>query len=249
MTPAGSRLWYGLSSGWRSGRFWASSRVCSSPVDGSGDRPLSRRVRQLTPELLSDLPASCRSCLFWEVADARPGPDARDPVHASTSKQAWWQAVGLEQRTYSRGLYVDDALVAYALVGEPATFPRARRLGPPASDDALLLGTMWTHPDHRDAGLAKAILHSVLREAARTHHRAVEAYGQRGAVLPTCVVPTDALEALGFVVVAEHTRFPLLRLDLRRTVTWAESLSQAIEGVVSALGRRERVPAGPTPAR
>lgn len=210
---------------------------------------MSRRVRHLTPELLEDLPPACRACLFWEIADVAPGPDRRDPAYAFTSKQAWWQAVQLEHGTLSRAVYVDDALAAYALVGEPSRFPRARRLGPPAGDDALLLGTLWTHPDHRGGGLAKMLLHSILREAVRTHHHAVEAYGQRGDVVMTCVVPSDVLEAFGFVVVAEHAQFPLMRLDLRRTVTWAESFSHAIEGVISALGRRERVPVRPTPAR
>jgi GNAT superfamily N-acetyltransferase len=209
---------------------------------------LSRRIRHLTPDLLARLPESCRSCLFWEVADARPGPDARDPAFALRSKEAWWQAVELEHPTVSRAAFVDDELVGYALVGEPPAFPRARRLGPASGDDALLLGTLWVHPDHRGGGMAKMLVHSVLREAVRSHHRAVEAYGQRGA-MSTCVVPTEVLEGLGFKVVADHYRYPLLRLDLRQTASWADSVGQALEGVISALGRRERAPAKPTPAR
>ena len=209
---------------------------------------MTRRVRHLTPDLLAQFPESCRSCLFWEVADAPPGPDIADPDFALKSKEAWWQAVELEHATTSRAAFIDDYLVGYALVGEPRTFPRTRRLGPLAGDDALLLGTLWVHPDHRGAGIAKLLLQSVLREAVRTHHRAVEAYGQRGS-LATCVMPVDRLEELGFALVADHHRYPLFRLDLRQTASWADSLGHALEGVISALGRRERAPAKPTPAR
>ena len=200
---------------------------------------LAPRVRHLTPDLLAQLPETCRSCLFWEVIDAPRGPDVDDPDFAAKSKEAWWQAVELEQPTTSRGAFIDDALVGYALVGEPRAFPRARRLGPSPSDDALLLATLWVRADHRGGGLAKALLHSVLRAGARSHHRAVEAYGERG-TQRTCVLTVAALESLGFATVVDHDRYPLLRLDLRQTATWARSVSAALEGVVSVLGRRER---------
>jgi hypothetical protein len=99
----------------------------------------------------------------------------------------------------------------------------------------------------REAGLAKVLLHALLRETHRHGVRALEAYGVRGGELPTsCVLPEGFLLANGFAVLHEHTTNPLLRLDLRQTARWQESVSHALEGVVSALARRERAPA---PAR
>lgn len=225
---------------WRcvSGSASVPSPRSSSRVDGASD-VVPQRVRHLTPDLLTLLPPTCRSCLFWEVADAPRGPDREDPGFASKSKEAWWQAVELEQGTTNRAVFIDDELVGYVLVGEPRAFPRARRLGPTPSEDALLLATMWIRPDARGGGLAKVLLHSVLRAAVKSHHRAVEAYGEEG-FPSSCVLPVTALESLGFTIVADHARNPLLRLDLRQTVSWAESLSSALDGVISALGRRER---------
>ena len=56
---------------------------------------LAPRVRHLTPDLLAELPNTCRSCLFWEVIDAARGPETADPDFAAKSKEAWWQAVEL----------------------------------------------------------------------------------------------------------------------------------------------------------
>jgi hypothetical protein len=61
----------------------------------------------------------------------------------------------------------------------------------------------------------------------------------------------------GFEVHREHPRTPLLRLDVKRTVRWAESLEHALEEVLGALPRRlphpvpegGRVPGGPSPSR
>jgi GNAT superfamily N-acetyltransferase len=192
---------------------------------------------------MPSLPDRCRACLFWEVADAARGPDTVDPDFAVKSKEAWWQAAELEHPTLSRAVFAGDELVGYALVGEPGVFPRSRRLGPAPSSDALLVGTLWIAPAHRGGGLAKMLLQSVLREAVRRHRQALEVYGQWSGPEEACIASVAALEALGFVVVDDHPRYPLLRLDVRRTVSWAEQAQRALERVLGVLGRRERVPA------
>jgi GNAT superfamily N-acetyltransferase len=148
-------------------------------------------------------------------------------------------------------VYVDDAPVAYGVFAPGAHFPRTRRLGHVPSEDALLLTALWVHPDMREVGLAKVVLHALLRETHRRGAKALEAYGVRSGPLPTsCVVPEGFLVANGFSVLHEHAQHPLLRLDLRSTVRWQESVTQALEGVLAALAGRERAPApaGPAPA-
>lgn len=187
--------------------------------------------------------------MFWETAHGRRGPvpEAEAP-QATAAKQAWWQATELEWGTPGKAVYVDEALVGYALFAPPAHVPRTRRLPGPVSDDALLLTALWVDESQRHAGVAKTLLQAVLREAHRRRVRAVEAYGARGLASgagATCVVPEAFLLAHGFSVAAEDASFPLLRVDLRQTLRWQESVGHALENVLSVLGRRERVPARP----
>jgi GNAT superfamily N-acetyltransferase len=214
---------------------------------------MSRRVHDLTIAGLHDLPSPCRSCVFWESLDGERGGSSRNPEAATVAKEAWWQATQLEWGTPGKAVYLDDHLVAYAWFGPSAHFPRARRLGPSVSEDALLLATLWVDPAYRDGGLAKVLLQSVLRDAHRHGVRALECYGDRSALSsgPSeahCILPEGFLLQAGFTVRHDHHAYPLLRLDLRQTVRWQESFNHALEGVISALSRRERAPA-PAPAR
>jgi len=207
---------------------------------------VTRRIRDLTLAALDDLPATCRSCVFWEVGTGSRGPRP-DPRAGGESKEAWWQATQLEWGTPGKAIYVDDVPAGYATFAPREHFPRMRRMGRAVSDDAFLLATLWVAPDHRGQGLATALLQSVLRETHRRGGRALEAYGAP-TVAPgaTCVVPESFLKSRGFQVLHDDGDLPLLRLDLRQTVRWQESVGHALEGVLSVLSRRERQPA---PAR
>ena len=218
---------------------------------------MTRRVHDLTLAGLHDLPSPCRSCVFWESRDGRPGGGLRttsDARAGTTAKEAWWQATQLEWGTPGKAFYLDDHLVAYAVFGPSAHFPRARMMGPAFSDDALLLATLWVDPAYEGMGLATTLLQSVLRETHRRGARALEAYGDRRPMVTTlghrasCVLPESWLLRSGFAVHHEHHEFPLLRLDLRQTARWQECVGHALEGVIGILGRRERVPVPVRPA-
>ena len=205
---------------------------------------MARRVHDLTPSALDSLPSPCRSCLFWESTTAGPGIPPAGEAAGAQGKEAWWQATQLEWGTPGKGVWNGDELIGFATFGPPGDFPRRRRLGHGTSDDALLLATLWVQPAHRGQGVATLLLHSVLREAHRHNCRALEAYSSRQPAL--CLVPEGFLLASGFQLLHEHLTHPLLRLDLRQTAK--ETVGAALEGVLSALGRRERIPAPARPA-
>lgn len=200
---------------------------------------MSHRFRALTSQRVGDLPASCRSCVFWELAEAPRGPRADDGA-AAEAKHLWIHSLELDWGAPGLLLVERDRTLAYAIFMPADEAHRARRLGSVPSDDALVLATLWVAPEQRGSGLAAALLHAVLRSAHEADLRAVEAIGARGDASP-CMLPEQFLLAHGFVVHHNHPRFPLLRLDLRQTARWHEAMEHAIEGVRSVL-RRERPP-------
>ena len=200
---------------------------------------ITRRVHDLSPAALDALPAPCRSCLFWESATAPRGVPAAGEAAGLQGKEAWWQAAQLEWGTPGKGVWSGGELVGFATFAPPGEFPRTRRMRPAASDDALLLATLWVHPDHRGRGVATLLLQSVLREAHRHGYRALEAYCSR--TPGSCMAPEAFLLANGFELRRGHLTHPLLRLDLRQTAK--ETVGAALESVLNALSRRERMPA------
>jgi GNAT superfamily N-acetyltransferase len=208
---------------------------------------VSRHLRDLTITSLDDLPQPCRHCVFWEVGSAGRGSAGPSGGEA---KEAWVQATQLEWGAPGKICYLDEVPVAYALFAPGSHFPRARRLGRSPSDDAVLLATLWVHPDARGSGLARVLLHAVLRETHSRGHRALEAYGVREGALPTtCVLTEGFLLANGFQVLHDDAQMPLLCIDLRQTVRLQESVTHALEGVLKVLSGRERAPAPARPGR
>ncbi|MDP8977659.1 MAG: GNAT family N-acetyltransferase [Actinomycetota bacterium] len=208
---------------------------------------MSRRVHDLTLANLDDLPEVCRSCVFWETTRAGRGAGAGRAETGRSAKEAWWQATQLEWGSPGKAVYVDDRFAGYAGFAPAAQVPRVRKLGNGCSKDAVLLMTLWIEPAHRGAGLATLLLQSVLRETHRRGARALESYGSRvgavGAAPGDCVLPESFLRASGFQLWRDHALYPLLRLDLRQTARWQQSVESAVEGVIAALAGRERSPA------
>jgi GNAT superfamily N-acetyltransferase len=194
---------------------------------------VSHRFRELTTERLSDLPASCQSCAFWELPEATRGPQEDGIAEA---KQLWVRSLELDWGAPGLILVERDQPAAYAMYMPAEEAHRARRLGSTPSDDALVLATLWVAPEARCRGLASALLLSVLRHAQDAGLRAVEAIGARGEAWP-CMLPEAFLIANGFVVHHNHPRYPLLRLDLRQTARWQDAMEHALEGVRSVLRR------------
>jgi GNAT superfamily N-acetyltransferase len=224
----------------------------------------SRRLEPLTGDRVGSLPSPCRSCLTWELGAACPSPRAaadvavgaggpsaaREPSQPEVRKQAWVSARVQDGFPPGRLVRVDDEVAGYALFAPARTFAPRRPPVPPTSDDALLLATVWVEPFYRESGLGRLLVQAAVKDAIRADAPAVEAYGDRRWLERGCLLPATWLLHEGFEVHREHPRTPLLRLDVRRTVRWAESLEHALEEVLAALPRRRPVPVtehGPLP--
>jgi GNAT superfamily N-acetyltransferase len=210
---------------------------------------VTRRVRPLDGEAVEHLPGRCRACLFWELG--RPRPDAATMHHEGdelagdpvVAKQAWCTSQVLAGRPPGRIVRIDDELAGYALFGPVSQFARRRAPVPAASRDALLLATLWVEPAHRKRGVGRLLVQAAIKEALRLGLTAVEAYGDRRWRESDCVLPVTWLLHEGFEVTSEHPRYPLLRIDAKRTARWTEALEHAVEEVLERIPRRHPSPA------
>jgi GNAT superfamily N-acetyltransferase len=213
---------------------------------------VSRRLQPLTGDDVELLPLPCRSCLAWELGAASPsprvmkaatvgaggGPSASSPSQPQVRKQAWVSAQVQDGFPPGRIVRIDEEVAGYALFAPVTAFAPRPPLVPAASTDALLLATVWVAPFYREAGLGRLLIQAAIKDAIRAEAPAVEAYGDRRWLERSCMLPATWLLHEGFEVHREHPRTPLFRLDVKRTVRWAESLEHALEEVLSALPRR-----------
>ncbi len=196
---------------------------------------MSRRVVNVTLDNLDDLPARCRSCVFWEL-----DPGAREQALAAgdtrLEKESWVSATLLEWGSCGKIVYVDGVPAGFLLYAPPAHVPRSVAFPTsPVSPDAVLLITGTVLPDYAGGGLGRVLVQSVAKDLTRRGVRALEAFGDERWESPACVLPADALRAVGFKTVRPHSRWPRLRLELKSAVSWREDVEVAIERLLGSM--------------
>lgn len=206
---------------------------------------MSRKVTRLTLDHLAAIDSPVTTCLFWQL-----DPVSRErvpPEEALAEKEAWISHVLREWGSCGRVVLVDDQPVGFAIYAPPAYFPGAGAFATaPPSPDAVLLSTVWVHPDHTGGGLGRMLVQGMARDLVkRGGLSAVEAFGDlRG---PTrrhdCVVPADFLGSVGFKTHRPHGTTPRMRMELRTALTWRTEVEAALERLVGAV----RPNAAPSP--
>ena len=202
---------------------------------------MSRKVVRLTldhlAELDEDLPTPCTTCLFWQLDPVSRNRVARD--EAAAEKEAWVSHVLREWGSCGRVVLVDERTVGYAIYAPPAFLPGAAAFPTaPVSPDAILLSTVWVHPEHAGGGLGRMLVQGMARDLVkRGGIAAVEAFGdtRREGRAGPCVVPADFLGSVGFKTHRPHRTTPRMRMDLRTTLTWRTEVEAALERLVGAV--------------
>ncbi|MFJ5922706.1 GNAT family N-acetyltransferase [Kitasatospora sp. NPDC092948] len=201
---------------------------------------MGRRVVPLTLDNLSELPNTCRSCVFWEL-DPVSGRAAQDAGKGELEKEAWISAVLLDWGSCGRVAYVDDRPAGFVLYAPPAYVPRGQSFPTsPISPDAVQLMVSRVLPEFQGQGLGRVLVQAVAKDLIRRGFRAIEAFGAQGSEIPSCVLPADHLLAVGFKTVRPHHRYPRLRLEARSTLSWKGDMEGALERL---LGGRRKEPA------
>jgi len=131
----------------------------------------------LTLDTLEDLPARCRSCVFWEL-DPVAADRAVRAGDAELSKEAWASQTLLEWGSCGKLVYVDEAPAGYVLFAPPAYVPRSVAFPTsPVSPDAVLLMAAHVVPDFAGGGLGRMLVQGVARDLTRRGVKAIEAFG------------------------------------------------------------------------
>ena len=197
-----------------------------------------REVFSLTLDRLHDLPAPCRSCIFWELDPALAAASiARgDP---GLDKESWLSSALLEWGSVGQIGYVGGVPAGYVTYAPPHLVPRTAAFPTaPISADAVLLMTARVIPEFAGQGLGRVLIQGAAKDVMRRGIRAVEVFGYLGdADSPkgTCVIPADFLTAVGFKTVREHRIYPRLRLDLRTALTRRMDMEAAVERLLATV--------------
>ncbi len=163
----------------------------------------------------------------------------------------------------------DEPCLGYAFYAPPRTVPRAGRFPTgPVSPDAVLLTTLGVEPGRGGEDLPRTLIAAVVGDLVRRGVRALEAFGRSPAVaelsdparVPAdvvsvmaalgdcsadhCVLATDLLLDVGFVVVSHHTYFPRLRLELEQGLGWKADVEAALERLLRSAQLQQPVGAG-----
>lgn len=206
---------------------------------------MSRRLVNLTLDNLSDLPARCRKCVYWEL-DPVSGDRACETGDAALEKEAWVSDTLLEWGSCGQLVYIDGVPAGYVLYAPPAYVPRSVAFPTsPVSPDAVLLMTARVVPEFVSGGLGRMLVQGMARDVVRRGVKAIEAFGRTELATGTerdpatadygCLPPADYLRAVGFKTVRPHPRTPRLRLDVKSTVSWREDVEYALERLLGSM--------------
>ena len=196
---------------------------------------MSRRVVNITLDNLSDLPRTCRSCVFWEL-DTIGYERAVEAGDTAFEKESWVSATLLEWGSCGKLVYVDGSAAGFVLYAPPAYVPRSVAFpSSPVSADAVLLMTGLVLPDFQGGGLGRLLLQSVAKDLVRRGVRAIEAFGDEEWAGTKCVLPASQLRAVGFKTHRPHQRHPLMWLELKSAVSWREDVEVALERLLGSI--------------
>ena len=195
---------------------------------------MSRRTTPLRVDDLADLPASERSCLFWQLGPVDRG--RLEPDERAAEKQTWTSTVLREWGSCGRVARVEGQLVGYAIHAPTAWLPGSRMLpSSPCSPDAVVLATVWVDPAWRRGGIGRLLVQGVAGDLVQRGHGALEAYGDTRGRTVGCVLPAEFLGAVGFGTQRAHPTTPRLRMELRTALSWKDEVEQALDRLWGAV--------------
>lgn len=204
---------------------------------------MSRRLKPLGIDHLAALPCECAGCVFWETdADLDRVCGSACDLDAARSSLV---RIHEEWGECGRVATEDDEVLGVIKYAPSRYFPQAARFpSAPAEPDTVLLACIHIRDDARRHGLGSVLLRAALRDLLVRGERSVQAFACSGCSDMTLqpVMGVEFLLRNGFTVARPHPVYPLMRLDLRTLVTWADNLEAVLQSLRIPLGSARRVP-------
>ena len=208
---------------------------------------MARKLKSLAPEHLAALPGICPGCVFWE--SATPLEIACGSACDDALLRTRYDEITREWGDCGKIATEDDEVLGMIKYAPPGYFPQAQHMpaGPPAPD-VPLIACIHIRDDARRHGLGSLLLRAAMRDLVTRGERSVQAYACASCADLTLqpVMGVEFLLRNGFNVARPHPSYPLLQLDLRALVTWADNLEAVLQSLRIPLRAPQRVPSPTT---
>lgn len=189
------------------------------------------------------LPSRCTGCVYWESHERLPMQcGSRCDSEAAND---WVRTVAAEWGECGRVVAEDNTYLGFIKYAPPRYVPQAYNMpaGPPL-DDAPLITCLHIDATARRHGLGSVLLREALRDLASRNEKTVQAYAlaHRMDLEVAPMVGVEFLVRSGFTVVRPHPEVPLLKLDLKSLVSWADNLEAVLESLRLPVRMPKRAP-------
>lgn len=186
------------------------------------------------------LPARCADCVFWESAERLPLTCGSRCDREMANE--WVRRVADEWGECGKVVVSDEGEYLGFIKYAPSRYVAQARYLPPGApfEDTPLITCLHIEPEARQHGLGSVLMREALRDLASRSEKTVQAYGLAHRI-DLDIAPMVGVEFLlrsGFTVNRPHPEVPLLRLDLKSLVSWAEN----VEAVLQSLRLPVRLP-------
>ena len=172
----------------------------------------SPRILDVGLENLHLAPKDCATALYWELDHE---DEDLDPFF---QKEEWFSSTLLEWGRCGKLTVEEETALGFAQYAPATLFARLPHFpAGQASLDAAYLAYCFVVEGRRGHGVGGDLIRDVARDVVERGYLALEAIGDRSWD-GGWVLPHDFLSAVGFRVLRDDPRFPLMRLELRTAV-------------------------------
>jgi GNAT superfamily N-acetyltransferase len=178
-------------------------------------------IKDITPENLSDIPESCRNCIYWEYPkDFEKGrlmEQDKKLRFCVEKKNDWFLKTLKEFGNCGKIVYYNGKTIGYAQYAPFNRLPQAKnyeskRLGKP--EEGVFLSCLYiTNKSMRGKGVGTQLLEHVISDLKKRRFKAIETFVRRGSSNNPSG-PIDLYLKEGFYVKEElGPEYALVRLD------------------------------------
>ncbi len=205
---------------------------------------MTRRLKPLHLEHFDQLPCACGGCAFWETD--RPLPvECGSACDLQLVKERYGE-ISREWGESGRVAMEDKEVLGFIKYAPPRYYPQAFHMpsGPP-SHDGVLIACIHIRDDARQHGLGSLLLRAALKDLVLRGERTVQVFAGASPGADRVTQPVIGVEFLlrnGFNVARPHPTYPLLELDLRSVVSWADNLEAVLQALRIPLGAPRPIP-------